>query len=141
MKYKIKFGDIEDAFLFVSSTSYGMNSAILKLTTGKIYYISDMAGEDETENDPDFNWDDTLGIPHKNDLGLGRDMIFEFVSQSLPDDEERVQSYFRKRGAYSLYKELLEKRGLLQKWYDYESKRESDALRQWCEENDINPVE
>ena len=140
MKYKVNFSDIESAYEFVSFGSYGMNSAILKLTTGKIYYIYDMGAEDETKNDPDFNWDDTVSIPHKNDLDLGRDLVFEFASEYLQNDYERVQNIFRKRGAYSRYKELLEKRGLLQEWYDYEETKESEALRQWCEENNIETV-
>ena len=37
----ISFSDIEDAFLFVSSSSYGMNSAFLRKDTGQILYRSD----------------------------------------------------------------------------------------------------
>ena len=140
MRYKVNFSDIENAYEFVSFAAYGMNSAILKLTTGKIYYVSGMGGVDDTEDDPDFNWDNTVEIPHKNDIDLGRNLVFEFVSQYLQDDYERVQQMFRKRGAYSRYKELLERHGVLQKWYDYEAKKESETLRQWCEDNDIEPV-
>ncbi len=34
----------------------------------------------------------------------------------LPDDHERVRQFFRRKGAYSRYKDLLDKRGLLEKW-------------------------
>jgi hypothetical protein len=39
---------------------------------------------------------------------------------------------FRRSGAYSSYKTLLERRGLLEEWYDIEDSREEQALRKWC---------
>ena len=44
---------------------------------------------------------------------------------------------FCRSGAYSSYKVLLERRGLLKKWYDTENSREERALRKWCKENEI----
>ena len=44
---------------------------------------------------------------------------------------------FRRKGAYSNYKALLERRGLLDEWYDIENSREEQALRRWCKENEI----
>ncbi|MCG2775017.1 MAG: hypothetical protein L6406_04970, partial [Desulfobacterales bacterium] len=78
-----------------------------------------------------------IEIPHKNDLDLGRHLVFEFIEEYLPDDYERVRQMFRRSGAYSRYKALLEQRGLLKKWDDTENSREERALRKWCEENEI----
>jgi hypothetical protein len=50
---------------------------------------------------------------------------------------ERVDKIFRKRGAYSRYKDLLDYRGVLQKWYDFENQRQQSALLRWFRENDI----
>jgi len=116
---------------------YGMNSAVLCKDTGKILYRSEMAGIDETEDEDDLDWDQCIEIPHKNDLGLGRNLVFEFVEEYLPDDYERVRQMFRRKGAYSNYKTLVEQRGLLEKWYDTENSREERALRKWCKENEI----
>jgi hypothetical protein len=96
-----------------------------------------MAGIDEIEDADDLDRDQCIEIPHKNDLDLGRNLVFEFVEEHLPDDYERVRQFFRRKGAYSRYKELLEQRGLLETWYDIENSREEQALRQWCEENEI----
>ena len=134
---KFSFSDIEDAFLYVGSAMYGMNSAVLCKDTGKILYSSDMAGIDEIEDEEDLNWNQCTGIPHKNDLDLGRDLVFEFISEQLPNDYDRVRQMFRKRGAYSRYKALLEQRGLLDEWYAFENNREQHALRKWCKENGI----
>ena len=65
------------------------------------------------------------------------ELAFEFVDQYLPDDFERVRRIFRKRGAYARYKDLLDDRGFLQKWYDFENTRQTDTLRDWCKGNDI----
>lgn len=67
----IPFSEIQDAFFFVSSACYGMHSAVLCKDTGQIYYTSEMADIDETE-DEDFDWDMCIEVPHKNDLDLGK---------------------------------------------------------------------
>jgi len=137
---KFSFSEIEDAFMYVGSAMYGMNSAVLCKDTGKILYRSEMAGIDETEEEEDLDWDQCVEVPHKNDLDLGRNLVFEFVAEHLPDDYGNVRQIFRRRGAYSRYKALLERRGLLQEWYDVENSREVGALRKWCDENGIELV-
>jgi hypothetical protein len=132
----IKFGDIQDAFFFVSSAAYGMNSALLRKDTGQILYRSEMGDIDEI-GDEDFDWDTYIEIPHKNDLDLGQRLVFEFIETHLPDEYHRVQQIFRRRGAYGRFKDFLESKGLLESWYTFESQREEQALRQWCEENEI----
>jgi len=132
-----KFSDIENAFMYVASAMYGMNSAVLCRDTGKMMYHSEMAGINEIEDEDNLDWDQCIEIPHKNDLGLGKNLVFEFVEEYLPNDYERVRQMFRRKEAYSNYKALLERRGLLQKWYDIENSREEQALRRWCKENEI----
>jgi len=132
----VKFSDIQDAFFFVSSESYGMHSAILDKSTGQLYYRSEMGDLDEIGEEC-FDYDTCIDIPHKNDIGLGLELVFDFVEGHLPEESDRVQYFFRKRGAYGRYKGLLEEMGLLQKWFDFESQHEEEMLRQWCEENEI----
>jgi hypothetical protein len=85
----------------------------------------------------DFDRDECIGIPHKVELGLGEGLVFEFLEEYLPDDYERVRKIFRRNGAYFRYKDLLNRRGVLEKWYEIEDARETEAIRQWCEENEI----
>ena len=132
----IKFSDIQDAFLFVSSAGYGMSTAILCKDTGQILYQSEMGDLNEIDDD-DLDWDMCIAIPHKNDLDMGQSLIFEFVEMQSPGDYNDVQQIFRKRGAYRRFKDFLERKGLLEMWYDFENKREEQALRQWCLENEI----
>ena len=132
----IRFSDIQDAFFFVCSAGYGMNSAVLCKDTGKILYRSEMADIDEI-GDEDLDRDTCIEIPHKNDLDLGERLVFEFVESQLPDEYHRVQQIFRRRSAYGRFKDFLELGGLLKTWYDFERQREEQGLSQWCEENDI----
>jgi hypothetical protein len=132
----IKFTEIEDAFFFVSSDRYGMHTAILDKDTGQLYYRSEMGDLDEIDDEL-MDWKNCIRIPHKNDLEMGQELVFEFVEEHLPDEYHRVRQIFSKRGAYGRFKSLLESRGLLQGWFDFENQREQQAIRQWCKENGI----
>lgn len=133
-----KFNDILDAFTFVSSEMYGMNYVMFCPKAGKFFYRSDRLGLDEENNDEeDIDHAGCIGIPHKNDLDLGQRLVFEFIETNLPEKMEYVERIFRKRGAYSKLKELLDSKGRLQAWYDFENSREEEALRQWCADNGI----
>ena len=134
----IKFSDIEDAFFFVSMGEMYMNSAILCIKTGQIFYISDFGDSDELPEDIDDDTDKYIEIPHKNELDLGKPLVLEFLIMYLPDSVEKVDSFFRKKGAYSKFKDLIDAKGLLDKWYAFEEEEQNKALREWCKDNDIN---
>lgn len=133
---KFKFEDIKDAFDFVSFGVYGDHAALLDKSTGKIHWQSESGDLDEI---PEAMWEsaDTVAIPHKNDMGLGNQLVFDFVQGNSPDDYDLVRNMFRRRGAYSRYKSFLESKGLLQSWYDFENTAQKKVLQQWCEENEI----
>jgi hypothetical protein len=61
--------------------------------------------------------------------------------EELPGLYERVEQFFRHRGAYARFKELLASEGCLDKWYAFEAESTERALRNWCTENDINLVD
>lgn len=132
----IKFRELQDAFFFVGSDSYGMHRAVLNKETGKIYYQSELGDLDEI-SEADINWDVCMEIPHKNDLDLGRELVFDFVNDFIPGEFDRVWGFFHGRGAYARFKDLLHSKGLLDDWYEYENRREEEALREWCEDNGI----
>lgn len=132
----VSFNDIQDAFLSVSSAPYGVSSAVLCVDTGQILYRSEMGTIDEME-DTDLDWERCIAIPHKNDLNLGQSLVFEFVETHIPDAYEHVRQFFPSRGAYARFKNLLERKGLLGSWYDFERRREEETLRLWCRDNGI----
>jgi len=58
----------------------------------------------------------------------------------MPDTCDIVAGFFRRRGAYARFKDLLATRGLLQQWYETENRATEEALLAWCEENGVQPV-
>jgi hypothetical protein len=132
----MKYSDIEDAFLFVSMSPPDEHYAYLNKETGETYYVSSLGDSDELPADLEEN-EKYINVPHKNDLNLGRNLAFDFVSANLPGEFDRVRGIFNRKGAYSRFKELLESKGQLEAWYEFEQKATEEALRGWCKENDI----
>ncbi len=127
----MKYDELEDAFIFVSGAAFGERTALVCPQTGQVCLGSEMAEFDEI---PDEAYESDLWkeIPHKNELGLGRDLVFSFVSERIPADLDRVDRIFSKRGAYSRYKDLLDERGILEEWYEFENARLKEEILEWC---------
>ena len=132
----VSFDDLENAFLFVSMDQKYMHSAYLCKETGQFFYASEMGDSDALPEDID-DPDKYITIPHKNDLELGEALVIEFTSKYLPEELDRVYSIFKRKGAYSRFKDFLESKGLLKDWYEYENEKETVALKEWCKENNI----
>ena len=132
----ISFDDIENAFFFVSMDQKYLHNAYLCKETDQIFYTSEMGDSDELPEDID-DPDKYITIPHKNDLELGKTLVIEFTTEYLPKELDRVDSIFRSRGAYSRYKDLIDEKGLLDKWHKFEDERQKIALKKWCRENRI----
>jgi hypothetical protein len=127
---------IEEAFYFVSSAPPFENSAVVNRKTGEAYYESGMGGYDEIPKEAEGS-DDYIWIPHKNDLDLGKPLVIDFVRDRCPELIDPVVDIFRRKAAYSRYKGLLEKKGLLEEWYAFEERKTREALLKWCEESGI----
>ncbi len=132
----ISFSEIENAFHFVSSDMPEMHHAVLNRKTGKIYYSSDMTGESDFPEDMDSA--DYIEIPHQNELGLGKELVFNFVWEHIPERIDDVEYFFRKRGAYHRYKTLLASLNLLDQWHEYQDQRMKAGLLEWCKMNDLD---
>lgn len=127
----IIFDDLENAFEFVSADLQYMNRAVINRKTGQIFYQSD----DTDEEFPDeIDSEDYIVVPHKNDLDLGRELVYDFVSKHLAQKYGQVKQMFSRPGAYSQFKDLLLSMGLLEKWYQFENEETKSALLQWCKD-------
>jgi hypothetical protein len=132
------FKDIIDAYHFVSvSSGMGENQAFLCRQSGKVYWKSEIT--DDLDELPDDIEDDRkyLPIPDKRELHLGKSLALDFAREFLPDDFNHVRQIFSNRGAYARFKDLLVHRGALDRWYEFETKAEESALREWCNLNSI----
>ncbi|MFC1679263.1 UPF0158 family protein [Elusimicrobiota bacterium] len=134
----IKFADVLEAYEFASFGDLIEHEAFICLRTGKIFLHSEDGDEDEPLPDDIDEPGRYVALPHKNDLDLGRDLVDDFVSEALPDAMGKVRQIFSGPGAYARYKDLLENRGMLDRWYKYENEAQERALREWCKENGIN---
>jgi hypothetical protein len=133
----VSWADLRDAFEFVSADAGG-NSAYLCRETGGIFWHSDL-GDNFEELPEDIGSDKYVAIPNPRDLNLnlGARLVFAFAQETLPGDEERIRKIFSRRGAYGRFKDLLTRRRALDRWYEFESAAKEKALREWCEDNDV----
>ena len=136
----VSFSDLQLAFEFVSSGGIGKNEAYLDRQSGKIYWHSELGDTDEKLPD-DIDNQKYIAIPEKREFDLGRPLVMDFAREFLTDDYDEVRRIFRRRGAYRRYKDLLVRRAVLERWYDFSNKSEEAALREWCAENGIETSE
>ena len=130
--------DLELALIWASDNGMYGNAAFISRKTGRIYYQGELADMDEEEL-PDDIEDASIyvRVPNKRDLDLGRDLVFDFVEQRAPALMDSVSEYFRRKGAYGRFKELLERKNLLDDWHQFENEATVAALRDWCAENGL----
>ena len=133
----VKRDELEEAFEFVSSGAPSENTASICLATGKIRWHSTSFDMEDDEPDEDDDAEGYVSVPQKNELDLGRHLVFRFVSQEMPDDYDAVDDCFRRRGAYGRLRDLLQRRRMLERWYSFEAQATKEALGAWCEENAI----
>ena len=133
----VSFMDLELAFDFVSSGGGGSNEAFLDRESGKIYWRSDVGDVPEEEFPDDIEDERYLQIPDRRTLGLGKPLVLDFARECLPDDYEKVRQIFSRSGAYARFKDLLARRGAVDRWYEFSAKTEQAALRAWCAKNAI----
>ena len=132
----VSFSDLQLAFEFVSSGGMGENEAYLDRQSGKIHWHPEF-GENDEELPDDIDNEKYIAIPDRRELDLGKPLVLEFAREFLPDDYDELRHIFNRRGAYRRYKDLLVRRGALERWYDFSNKAEEAALREWCAENGI----
>ncbi|RDK06909.1 hypothetical protein [Cupriavidus lacunae] len=138
----VKHDDLSMAFDFVSCAAPMEHNAYVSLDTGKVYWTSDYNDTFDEEVPDDLETSDRyLAIPHKNELGLGRSLALQFVAQELPECCDQVEEFFRRQGAYARFKHLLERKGMLERWYSFEADSAERALRQWCAESGLEILE
>jgi hypothetical protein len=131
------FDDLLNAYEWVSSADPFENEAFVSRVTGQIHWSSSIAEVEEELPEDIEDGSVYLAVPHKHDLDLGRELAFRFVEEHLPDSQRVVSEFFRKRGAYSQFKSLLEQRNQLENWYKYEESAVEEGLREWCRENGL----
>ncbi|MBI3985842.1 MAG: hypothetical protein HY343_02900 [Lentisphaerae bacterium] len=130
-----EYSDIEMAIEYVSSAPEGTNRVVYDKVSRRFFYASDFSGENEIPDDLD--WKQCVEMPHKHELDLGHDLVFRFVEQVIPSEEHTVHKFFTRPGAYARFKDFLDRRELLQAWYDFEALAQREAIERWCKDNGL----
>ena len=134
MSITVDYQDLEHALYWVSSAPDFDAEAFFSRSTGKFWCSNADGPVDKDFPDDVEDGTEYLKFPHKNDLDLGRDLVYRFITDQVPHLERKTRDLFRHRGAYSRFKGLLSKEGHLQSWYDYENRATRVALEQWATE-------
>ena len=134
---RLKFQDVLDAFEFVSFGEPFEHTAYVCKETGAIHCHSEY-GDNEEELPADIDQEGRyLCIPHKKDLGLGKPLAIAFAEDFLESDLRKVREIFRSPSAYARFKDLLEERGMLERWYEFDAAAQRQALLDWCHDNGV----
>jgi hypothetical protein len=134
----VQFDDLESALEFVSGAADAEHEAYLSLDTGAIFWFSETGPLDEDVPDDVETSDRYITIPSRSDLNLGSRLALRFADEELPGRYRDVEYFFRRRGAYARFKDLLIREGCLEKWFAFEAEATERALRQWCEAHAIH---
>ena len=124
-----------------ASSDFLDNEAYICRQTGKIYWIAGDPGMiDEEEEIPEdiHNGERYLPVPDKRDLDLGNQLAFDFATRYLAQHYDDVRDMFRRQGAYRRFKDFLERKDMLEKWYAYSDERAAKALGEWCETENLS---
>jgi hypothetical protein len=130
----VSLDQLQDAVVWVSC-DFLDNEAFICRQTGRIYWIAgDVGAMDEEDVPEDIHDDDKyLPVPDKRDLDLGNQLAFNFASLYLAEHYDDIRAMFRRPGAYGRFKNFLEQKDKLEKWYAYSDEQELKALGEWCE--------
>ena len=132
------FENVLHAFEFVSSAPVDENQAILNLATGEIVCKTGMLDEEEFPEEVEAS-DNFVWIPHRDDLDLGRGLVFDFVELHMPQERKTFTRLFRfwRKNPFPEFLALMERLGRLEEWRAFERQETRYALLDWCDDNEI----
>src|SRR5689334_16395944 len=138
----VSFKELLDTYeLFGMAAPAGSCEIVLCKETGEIYCRSDLeelaTPDEELPADID-NEEKYITLPDRRGSIWALNWLSTSRANSCPDDFDEVRDIFGRRGAYQNFKALLNRRGVREKWYDFEAKAIEQALRTWCEDNLID---
>jgi hypothetical protein len=128
---RIGLAELIDAHDWASSDEYGRRAQVHR-RDGRVRLLPGPDDPDEERPD-DFDGIDWIVLPTRRELDLGNRLAIDFAEARLPDDVIEIRRCFSRRGAWSRFKGLLDRRGLLDDWFEFERARTERALRLWAE--------
>ena len=130
----VKINDIEIGIEFNSSNGFD-NESYVDIESGNIIFVSDII--DERPPEDLYENEKYVLLPTKQELGLGKPLVLDFISETKNELYDEVYEIFSSRGAYRRFRSFLEHNDLLELWYKFEEKKTHEAIIQWCDERNI----
>jgi len=132
---KVNADELENAMILMDGTVDA--EAWVCRETGAVYMRSDMLDVPEPVPDDIDDADKYVPVPGLKELDLGQALVFDFVDEHMPDAENEVRQFFRSSGAYRRFSNLVDDRGLRDRWHAFRDERTQAAMREWCEEQGL----
>lgn len=133
----VDYDELESAMMFVSAGVLFDASARISKETGQIFWLSEESHDEEPFPDDIDDDDRYVDVPSQRDLDLGQRLVLQFVRERFSDHYDEVRGMFRRKGAYSRLKALLDRHGMLEEWYEYERAALRSALCEWARKEGI----
>ena len=129
--------DLEDAVLIVSEPGTPDKSWV-SLDTGQVHVRSEMVDPALAPLPDDIDRSERyVPVPHMSKLDLGLELVFDFADAAMLADADRVRQMFKRPDGYRHFSELVEERGLTDRWHDFREAQTRAVLSGWCEENGL----
>ena len=133
---KVKLGVILDA-IEMADDNY---TYFLDLETGESVFLADelITGldneglEDEIEESPERY----LRLPTKFEIHEYH-IMEEFIWTLKGEKADKLERAIRGRGAFRRFKDMVDRMGILQRWYDFQSEYYRKLAAQWCQEHGL----
>ena len=129
---------LEQAVDWASGSAGFDNAAYVNRLSGQIVWVGE--GIEEEEPDDLGSGAVYLAVPDQRELGLGKSLALDFAVEYLGSRADEARDLFRRKGAYRLFKQLVERHGLLDSWHAYRDSATQRALEQWAKDNGFSPV-
>jgi hypothetical protein len=105
-----------------------ITAACVDRRTGEVHWVGgddpiENALPDDVDDDPNY-----ARVPDKHELDLGNRLASRCARDCAPVLLDAVHDAFRRRGAWSRFKDMLDAKDLLQAWYEYENQATVEAL-------------
>ena len=87
---------------------------------------------EEVEDDEKF-----IRLPDKfdiNDYGILKDFMFAQEDREIRD---ALYDIIHSKGVFKKFRQVVERFGILEKWYEFYAKAYEDIVKEWCEENGL----
>lgn len=133
----MRFEDLLAAYEWVSSSPDDSDAFVSRIT-GNVHWSSSLLELDDELPEDIEDGSIYVVVPNKHDLNLGKNLALAFAREQLADSYQTVADIFHQRGAYGRFKDLLERKGQLQAWYEFEAKATEVALLEWAVEEGLS---